>query len=55
MIFQEMSSVSTLTVTENIFLNNEILKKKCFVDRKAMRKKAVELICTQNPGHIFIN
>lgn len=44
MIFQEMSSVSTLTVTENIFLNNEILKKKCFIDRKAMRKKAAELL-----------
>ena len=26
MIFQEMSSVPTLTVTENIFLNNELLK-----------------------------
>ena len=44
MIFQEMSSVSTLTVTENIFLNNEILNKKYFVDRKEMRKKAVELL-----------
>ncbi|WP_418475041.1 sugar ABC transporter ATP-binding protein [Frisingicoccus sp.] len=44
MIFQEMSSVPTLTVTENIFLNNEILKNKCFVDKAAMRKKAVELL-----------
>ena len=44
MIFQEMSSVPTLTVTENIFLNNELLKKNRFLDRPAMRKKAVELL-----------
>lgn len=44
MIFQEMSSVPTLTVTENIFLNNELLKKKCFLDRKSMRKRAGELL-----------
>ncbi|HML36439.1 MAG TPA: sugar ABC transporter ATP-binding protein [Bacillota bacterium] len=44
MIFQEMSSVPTLTVTENIFLNNEILKKNFFLDRASMRRKAVELL-----------
>ena len=44
MIFQEMSSVPTLTVTENIFLNKELLKKNRFLDRPAMRKKAVELL-----------
>lgn len=44
MIFQEMSSVPTLTVTENIFLNNELLKGKCFLDGKSMRKRAGELL-----------
>lgn len=44
MIFQEMSSVPTLTVTENIFLNNEILKNKYFIDKASMRKKAAELL-----------
>lgn len=44
MIFQEMSSVPTLTVTENIFLNNEALKGKCFLDRASMRKRAEELL-----------
>lgn len=44
MIFQEMSSVPTLSVTENIFLNNEILKKRYFLDKSKMREKAVELL-----------
>ena len=43
MIFQEMSGVPTLSVTENIFLNNEI-KRGQFLDRRAMRQKAVELL-----------
>ncbi|MEA5001927.1 MAG: sugar ABC transporter ATP-binding protein [Christensenella sp.] len=44
MIFQEMSSVLTLSVTENIFLNNEILKHKCILNKEQMRKRALELL-----------
>ena len=44
MIFQEMSGVLTLTVTENIFLNNEILKNRFALDKAAMRKKAMEML-----------
>lgn len=44
MIFQEMSSVLTLTVTENIFLNNEVLKHKCILDKADMRKRALKLL-----------
>lgn len=43
MIFQEMSSVPTLTVTENIFLNAE-LKKGIFLDKAAMHTKALQVL-----------
>ncbi len=44
MIFQEMSSVLTLAVTQNIFLNNEALKHKCILDKTQMRKRALALL-----------
>lgn len=43
MIFQELSLVQSMTVTENIFLGEEI-KKGILRDTAAMRKKAVELL-----------
>lgn len=44
MMFQEMSGVPTLTVLQNIFLNNEMHKRKVFLDKPAMREKAESLI-----------
>jgi len=43
MIFQELSLVPTLTIYENIFLNNEALNGLA-LDRKQMRKVAGELL-----------
>lgn len=43
MIFQELSLIQTMTVSENIFLGNEI-KKNGFRDAAAMRKKAKEIL-----------
>ncbi|MDR2722181.1 MAG: sugar ABC transporter ATP-binding protein [Cellulomonadaceae bacterium] len=43
MIFQELSLVPTLTIYENIFLNNESLKGLA-LDRKEMRQMAGELL-----------
>lgn len=45
MIFQEFSLIPTMTVTENIFLGNEILKSK-FVDNLEMSKKATDILET---------
>jgi len=43
MVFQEMSLIPTLTVTENIYLTHEI-KKGLFEDRKKMQKAAKEFL-----------
>lgn len=43
-IYQELSLVTTLTVMENIFLGQELTKGKFILDKKAMRKRAQELI-----------
>jgi ribose transport system ATP-binding protein len=43
MIFQELSVVPTLTVTENIFLNHEY-KKGMFIDNKKMKAEAKALL-----------
>lgn len=43
LIFQELSLIPTLTVTENIFLNKE-LRKGRFLDYKKMEKKAEKLL-----------
>lgn len=43
MIFQELSLIQTLTVAENIFLGNELLKRG-LRDTKAMNKKAKEVL-----------
>lgn len=43
MIFQELSLVQSLTVSENIFLNDE-LKKGVFRDTKAMNRKTREVL-----------
>ncbi len=43
-IYQELSLIPTLTVIENIFLGQELTKGKVFLDRKAMRKRAQELV-----------
>jgi ribose transport system ATP-binding protein len=43
MIFQELSLIQTMTVSENIFLGNEI-KKNGFRDAATMRKKAKEIL-----------
>ncbi|SEP42029.1 sugar ABC transporter ATP-binding protein [Propionispora vibrioides] len=42
-IFQELSLIPTLSVTENIFLNKE-LKKGIFLDKKEMHRKAQSLM-----------
>jgi len=42
-IFQELSLIPTLSVTENIFLNKE-LKKGIFLDRKEMNQRAQSLM-----------
>lgn len=43
LIFQELSLIPTLNVTENIFLNREITKGK-LIDTKAMEEKTRELL-----------
>ena len=43
-IYQELSLVPTLTVIQNIFLGQELTKGKIFQDKKAMRKRAQELV-----------
>lgn len=61
MIFQEFSLVPTMTVTENIFLGNEILKGK-IVNNEAMAKKAdqtlkklgIELDLNQKVGSLGV-
>jgi len=46
MVHQEPTFISNMTVTANIFLNREILKKGLFLDFKAMNKKSAEVIRT---------
>lgn len=43
LIFQELSLIPTLTVTENIFLNKE-LKNGIYLDHKLMKRKTEELL-----------
>lgn len=43
-IYQELSLIPTLSVTENIFLAQEKVKGKIMLDRKAMRRKVAEMI-----------
>ena len=43
MIYQEMSLVPTMTVTENIFLNHEI-KKGAILNKKEMTRQAISLL-----------
>ncbi len=43
-IYQELSLIPALSVTENIFLSQEKVKGKILLDRKAMRKRVVEII-----------
>lgn len=42
-IFQELSLIPTLTITENIFLGHEI-KKFIFLDKKEMNRRAAEIL-----------
>jgi ribose transport system ATP-binding protein len=44
MIFQELSLIPTLTVTENIFLNHELKRKSGFIDTETMNLKACDLL-----------
>lgn len=43
MIFQEMSLVPTLTVAQNVFLNNEPLGRTGLIDERAMRERSLEI------------
>ena len=43
-IYQELSLIPTLTVVENIFLGQEMKSGKLFLNRKAMRSRAQELV-----------
>jgi len=43
-VFQDSSLVDYLSVTENLFMNNEITKKFGILDKRAMRKIAEELL-----------
>lgn len=43
-IYQELSLIPTLTVMENIFLGQELTKGKVWLNKKAMRRRAEELI-----------
>ena len=43
-IYQELSLIPTLTVMENIFLGQELTKGKVWLNKKAMRSRAKELI-----------
>ncbi len=43
-IYQELSLIPTLSVIQNIFLGQEITKGKLFQNKKAMRKRAQELV-----------
>lgn len=43
-IYQELSLIPTLTVTENIFLGQEITREKAFLNRKEMHRRVEELI-----------
>lgn len=52
-VHQELSLNNHLTVTENIFLGDEILKMGMFLDKKKMRKKAQ--IMLDDMGLSFIN
>ena len=46
MIFQEMSLVPTLTVAQNIFLNNEMKSPRGFIDDRGAEARARELFAT---------
>jgi len=46
MIFQEMSLVPTLTVAQNIFLNNEVKTSAGLIDDKAAARRSRELFAT---------
>ncbi|MEH7336324.1 sugar ABC transporter ATP-binding protein [Neobacillus drentensis] len=47
MIFQEMSLIPTLTVAENIFLNQKVKEKGLqIINKKEMERKAAELLAT---------
>ncbi len=43
-IFQELSQIPTLSVAENVFLGQEILKSRWFLDRAAMVRKTREIL-----------
>ena len=43
-VFQELSLIPTLSVAENIFISREITKANIFLNRKAMEKKARDLL-----------
>lgn len=43
-IYQELSLIPTLTVMENIFLGQELTRGRIWLDKKSMRRRAVELI-----------
>lgn len=44
MIFQELSLIPSLTVTQNIFLNHEIKGRVPLLDKEAMRNRSLQLI-----------
>jgi ribose transport system ATP-binding protein len=58
-IFQELSQIPGLNVSENVFLGHENSKFKVFLDRKAMSKKTKNLIdkynINLNPDAILLN
>lgn len=43
-IYQELLNVPELTVAQNIFMGNEIMRNRLFKDNKAMNKRAKELL-----------
>lgn len=44
MIFQEMSLVPSLTVAQNVFLNNEPLARTGLIDERAMRERSLAIL-----------
>lgn len=46
MIFQEMSLVPTLTVAQNVYLNNEPMTRTGLIDDKAMRTRTAEIFAS---------